>query len=250
MPPVALPRSLLRAFAAWRRRWPNHCAVCHAPSRGPAERLCDDCRARFVTERPRCAGCALALPEAVDVCGGCLRAPPPWTVAVAACDYGYPWRGLIGALKFREAIDLAACLAERLGDAVVRQAAPCPDVLLPVPLSATRLRARGYNQALLVARPLGRRLGVPVDPHGLVRVGDPPPQASLPRAERLANLRGAFAIDPQHAARWRGRAVAIVDDVMTTGATAAELTRLLRAAGAASVQVWVVARTPRDAAAA
>lgn len=238
-------RGLIHAGRALFDRWPNRCAVCHAGTRGAAARICDDCVTRFAPSVPRCERCALQRPEGATVCGRCLRDPPPWAQAVAACDYAYPWDGLLNALKFHDAIDLAAPLAQRLALALQRRApSPPVELLLPVPLAAARLRERGYNQAALLSRQLARRLGLRAEPQWLLRLSDTPQQMALPRAARLTNLRGAFAVEPLALTALRDRHVALVDDVMTTGATAGELTRVLHAAGAASVQVWVVARTP------
>ncbi len=223
---------------------PNRCAVCHARGSGPAARLCGDCLGRFAAPVPRCERCALQLPGAAAVCGRCLREPPPWTRAVAACDYGYPWDGLLGALKFEAAIDLAPLLALQLARALEAGTAPTVDVLLPVPLAPLRLRERGYNQAQLLAQALACRLGLRVAIDALQRPVDTPHQVALPREQRAANVRGAFLVDRVAAAPLRGRHVAVVDDVMTTGATVGEVTRVLRDAGVASVQAWVVARTP------
>lgn len=223
---------------------PNRCAVCQADGNGFEARLCGDCRARFGGTAARCERCALPVPAGVAVCGSCLRAPPPWRRAVAACDYAYPWDGLVGALKFEAALDLAPVLARQLEHAIRQAAAPAVDRVLPIPLAAARLRERGYNQALLLARALGGPLGLPVEVDALRRPVDTARQADLPRAGRAANVRGAFVVDPSALGALRGRALALVDDVMTTGATAAEATRVLLGAGAQSVQVWVVARTP------
>jgi predicted amidophosphoribosyltransferase len=115
-----------------------------------------------------------------------------------------------------------------------------PDLLLAPPLSASRLRARGFNQALELAKVVGRELGVAVDPGGVPRPPETAPQPGLGRPARQENLRNAFRCRRDLA----GRSVAIVDDVLTTGATAEALAGVLRAAGAGSVAVWVVARTP------
>lgn len=235
------PSSWLGRAAGW---LPNRCAVCHADGDGLEARLCGDCLARFAPARPRCARCALPVPAGVAVCGHCLREPPPWTHAVAACDYGYPWDGLLGAFKFEAALDLAPVLALQLARAVERTSASAVDLLLPVPLAGERLRERGYNQALELARPLARRLALPIEPDALQRPVDTPHQIALRRDQRAANVRGAFTVPPAAALALRGRRVAVIDDVMTTGATMAEATRALRIAGVAEVQAWVVARTP------
>jgi ComF family protein len=119
-----------------------------------------------------------------------------------------------------------------------------PDMLLPVPLAAARLRERGYNQAWEITRRLGRTLRCPAEPHLLLRLRDTPHQLAFPLHRRAANVRGAFAVEPTRLAEVRGRHIALVDDVMTTGATAEEIARALKQAGAAAVAVWVVARTP------
>lgn len=223
---------------------PNRCAVCQADGTGIEARLCGDCLARFAPALSRCERCALQVPAGTTACGRCLREPPPWTQAIAACDYGYPWDGLLGALKFEAALDLAPVLALQLLRAVERAGRPPVDLLLPVPLAAARLRERGYNQALELARPLAGRLGLRIEADALQRPVNTPHQIALPREQRAANVRGAFLVTPSAAAMLRGRRVAIIDDVMTTGATVAEATRVLQVAGVAAVQVWVMARTP------
>lgn len=228
------PRRLARLL-------PNHCAVCRSPTRGTLGRLCEDCVARFAAERPRCRRCALPLPAGPSLCGGCLRSPPPWSAAITVGDYGYPWAGLLAAQKFDAALDLAPALAALLA---ARVDASAVDALVPVPLAARRLRERGYNQAARLAAALARRIERPLRDDWLLRLTDTAPQLGLPRGQRLANLRGAFAAEPLALHALRGRRIALVDDVMTTGATLAESARTLLAAGAAEVQAWVVARTP------
>jgi ComF family protein len=223
-------------------RPPGLCAVCRSWG---VQRVCAECLARWAAPAHRCARCALAVPPGTSVCGACLIHPPPYTHAVAAFDYAFPWDGLIARFKFNAALDLATLLAQQLADAVQRAKIPAPALLLPVPLSEARLRERGYNQAWELARRLAARLDCPADARLLLRVKDTPHQTALPPDERAANVQGAFSVEPLRATELRGRDVALVDDVMTTGATLAELARGVLAAGAASVQVWVIARTPR-----
>ena len=185
------------------------------------------------------------MPPDGGPCGTCLTNTPPFVASVAAVSYSHPWDGLIARFKFHAALDLAGMLAARLSDAVRLSQVPHPSLLVPVPLSAQRLRERGYNQAWELARRTARTLNCPADPHLLLRVKDSPHQLTLPKSQRTANVRGTFAVEPMRANELRGRSVALVDDVMTTGATAAEATRVLLQSGAASVQVWVVGRTPR-----
>jgi ComF family protein len=146
--------------------------------------------------------------------------------------------------KFEGALDLAGVLAERVLDAVRSSEAARPDWLLPVPLAAERLRERGYNQAWELVRRVARRLPCACDARLLLRMKDTPHQLALPPERRAANVRGAFAIEPRRRHEIAGRSVAVLDDVMTTGATAGEIAATLMQAGARSVQVWVLARTP------
>ena len=160
-------------------------------------------------------------------------------------DYSHPWDGLVSHFKFHAALDLAPVLSERLVQAVRHGDARTPELLLPVPLSTQRLRERGYNQAWELARRVARALRRPADARLLLRTKDQPHQLALPLDQRAANVRGSFAVEPLRAAQLHGREIALIDDVMTSGETAAEAARVLLQAGAVAVQVWVVARTPR-----
>lgn len=221
---------------------PSLCAICRGWGR---QRLCAACVERFAAEVPRCRRCALEVPAGITCCGACLIEPPPYRATLAAVTYGYPWDRLIAAFKFHAALDLAPAFADLLLHAHRRRDGAAPSLLLAVPLSAERLRERGYNQAWEIARRLARALRCATDPALLLRIKDTPHQLAFPPDRRAANVRSAFAIEPRRAAELRGRHVTLVDDVMTSGATAAEIARMLQAAGAAGVDVWVVARTPR-----
>jgi ComF family protein len=207
--------------------------------------VCGLCVERFAGHRSRCRRCALKVPDGVRMCGTCVSNPPPYERALAAVDYDHPWDGLITHFKFHGALDLAPALTQRLMAAFEEGDMPAPTLLLPVPLSAERLRERGYNQAWELARRLGRALRCEADAHLLLRVKDTPHQLAFPPEQRAGNVRAAFAVEPRRLAELRGRSVTLVDDVMTTGATAGEIARVLLQAGASDVAVWVVARTPR-----
>jgi ComF family protein len=180
----------------------------------------------------------------VALCGRCVCSPPSFESAIAAVDYSHPWDRLISDFKYRGELDLGGALCGLLMAAHQHHAGDVPDWLLPVPLGAQRLRERGYNQSWELARRCAHRLGCRTDASMLLRIRETPHQLSLPRERRLANVRGAFAIEPTRRAEVIGRRVALIDDVMTTQATADELSQVLLDAGALSVQVWVVARTP------
>lgn len=241
-PPVPpAPTPALPPSAAPRWRLPSQCEVCRGWSGGP---LCADCTRRFSPPAPRCRHCALRVGTGAAVCGGCLRDPPPFEHTFCVADYAFPWDRLIAACKFNGRAELAALLAERLDVALRDAGAPQPDLIVPVPLAPARLAERGYNQAWEIARRLARHIKVPAGADVLQRALDTPHQADLTRAQRLVNQRGAFTVPPSRRARLAGRRIALVDDVLTTGATAREAAGALLRAGAAAVDVWVVARTP------
>jgi ComF family protein len=220
---------------------PTQCAVCHD---WDGERICNACRQRFMPRVPRCTRCALQVPDGVGACGACLVDPPAQDGALAAMDYAHPWDRLIGKYKFNAALDLSASFAQSLERAWQAACLPKPDLIVPVPLSDQRLRERGFNQSWEIARRLASRIGCKADALLLLRIKDTPHQLAFPVDKRSANVKGAFAIEPRRLGELRGKIVAVLDDVMTTGATVAEVARTLRHAGAAQVHAWVVARTP------
>lgn len=230
--PAAAPPRLLGA---------GLCAVCRGWCQGG---LCEACLGRYAAPRPRCPRCGLGVPDGVFACMACVHEPPPYQHTVAAVDYGFPWDRLIQRFKYQAQVELAGVLAARLLAALQHHGAAAPDAVLPVPLSPARQRERGYNQAWELARRVARGLRLGAHPHLLRRLQDGAHQAELGRAQRLAHLRHAFMVPPALAAQVKGRHLALVDDVLTTGATAACATRALLEAGAGQVSLWVLARTP------
>jgi len=175
----------------------------------------------------------------------CEAHSPEFDRALAALDYTQPWSRLLARLKFQDACHLAPWMAERLAQAW--EARPqAASVILPMPISRPRLHERGYNQSGLVAQALGKRLGLPVAHDVLQRVKHTPRLMQLDPTQRQAAIAGAFALNPNTRRAIIGRHVAVVDDVMTTGATLNEAALMLRDAGARSVSAWVVARTARS----
>lgn len=183
------------------------------------------------------------MPLADEVCGRCLKRPPPVERTHAAFRYGFPLDRLLPRFKFHRDLaagrELAGWMRQALRDA------DRPDALIAVPLHVRRLRQRGYNQALELARPLAHAFELPILSDALRRVRDTAPQAGLGALARRRNPRGAFAVgrDLHHRARLPAH-VALVDDVMTTGATLYECAKVLQRAGVARVDVWVMARVP------
>lgn len=221
-------------------RWlPSQCAICRA---WPAQRVCPACLARCAPAVARCTGCAARVPEGVRHCGQCLREPTGLDRCIAAVDYGWPWAELVTQLKFYGDPGLATTLAAILRQAEgARELLHGCDALVPIALAPRRLRERGYNQSLLLAR---RLAGDNVRPSWLKRTHDTPAQSRLDRRERLRNLQGVFAVPTAARAPLQGRHVLLVDDVMTTGATLRAAAHALRQAGAAGVSALVFARTP------
>ena len=222
----------------WAQRLPGQCELCRRWQRTGG--LCADCAPPDPS--PRCNGCGLRLARDGLRCGACQAAPQPFERACCAVDYGHPWDRLIAAFKYHGRVELAVVLASRMLDGLDAPARAWPDVVLPVPLAPTRLAERGYNQAWELARRVAAQVGRPVNTHALVRQREAAPQAGLTRAQRQRNLAGAFRV--ARPADVHGQRIALVDDVLTTGATAAAATQALLDAGAAAVQVWALARTP------
>jgi len=198
--------------------WRQDCVLCLA---GTGSLVCAACESDLGADGPRAD-----------------RRPAAFDEAIARFEYRFPLDRLVQRFKYGGDLAIGRWLAERLAERV--HDAQRPDLLVVPPLGAARLRERGFNQALEIARTVGRSLGVPVDARAVARRRDTPPQARLDRRARAANLRGAFACGTA----LRDRRVAIVDDVLTTGATADAIARVVKAAGAERVSVWAVARAP------
>lgn len=233
---------------------PSQCAVCRA---WPATPLCTACLRRFAAPRPRCRACALPVAEGMEVCAICLLSPRASADAGdpaglnlldrchAAVDYDWPWNDLISRYKFGPEPGWAPALAALMRAAPgAAEALDEADALLPLPLTQARLRQRGFNQALHLARALAPRK---TRPGWLLRQRHAPDQHSLPRAQRLRNVQGAFAVAPGKMRLIDGQRLLLIDDVMTTGATLNAAAAALREAGAAEVSALVLARTPVQA---
>lgn len=223
---------------------PGACALCGARCGGV---LCAPCQAQYLgRRRPRCPQCANPLDDAgAGLCGRCLRRAPAFDATLVAADYAAPVDQLLLQLKFGGRLALAPLFARLLRDAVLeRPDFALPTLLCPVPLGPGRLAERGFNQALEIARPLARALGVALHPTLAARAHDTRAQSRVAPHERGSNIEHAFAVAPAAAALLRGRHVGLVDDVMTSGQTLGELAATCKRYGAARVTNLVFARTP------
>nr|WP_164503178.1 ComF family protein [Nitrosomonas sp. JL21] len=184
-----------------------------------------------------CPACLWPVPTA-ELCGACLSKPPAFTRTIAAVRYTFPIDALIHALKYQANLAIAPILAGLL-IAKLHTIDEKPDVIIPMPLHPLRLRERGYNQAIELSRYLARHMKIPLLPDSCNRIRHTPPQTELPWKDRHKNIRNAFSCEMDLS----GQRIAVVDDVMTTGATLNELAKILRRQGAVEINNWVVART-------
>ena len=182
--------------------------------------------------------------DTVQRCGACLEDPPAYDATIAAADYAAPLDQLVIALKFGSRLAMAPLFARLMRDALLhRPELALPDLLIAVPLGSERLRRRGYNQALEIARPLSRTLGIELQARLAQRLRETDAQSTLHPEQRRKNMRGAFSLTPAFVDKIGGKHIGVVDDVMTTGETLNELAATLKRFGAARVSNFVFART-------
>lgn len=245
---AAWPMALARQLGA--SLLPSSCVLCGARCDGA---VCQACRAQFLAPHtPRCPRCANPV-GALDVhwpCGACQSHPPAFDATVVATDYSAPLDQLVLQLKFGGTLALAPWFGLALRDAIMARARlelpnfELPHILCPVPLGPGRLAERGFNQALEIARPLSKALGVALRPRLAIRARETAAQSGVAPAERKKNMRNAFIVAPDALALVRGQHIGVVDDVMTSGTTLHELAAMFKRFGAARVSNFVFARTP------
>ncbi len=224
---------------------PGTCILCEARTRRNLD-LCRDCERDLPWLTKQCYRCALPLASPDPVCGACISSPPPFEHCFAAFEYADPIDRLIREFKNNQQLLTGKVLASLLASAFsfYHHADDWPDLLVPVPLHRSRLRRRGYNQAAEIADVIADQCNLHLDGQLCRKIRETQDQKTLDVHARRANIRGAWQLDR----RVEGLRIALIDDVVTTGATASELAGLLLRGGAASVHVIALARTPRPTA--
>ncbi len=220
-----------------RRVFPPVCLLCSAPGDNHQD-LCRSCKKDLPTIDHACRCCAIPLPDkTIELCGQCLQSPPPQHRCRAPFRYDFPIDGLIKQLKFQGRLPPALLLGQLFLEHLPEN--HLPQALIPIPLHPHRLRQRGFNQAMELARPMAHYLNIPLLPDSLRKIIDTPPQSRLSAQNRQISLQQAFTVHGtipyEH--------VALVDDVITTGSTIQAAGNTLLSAGVKTLQVWVIART-------
>jgi len=228
------------------RNWlfPNACILCGAAGEPPLD-LCSACFAELPWLNTFCLYCALPLPITTtpQICGACLQTPPPFAKTRALFSYQNPIDKLITGLKFHHKLVYAKLLAELFAKqltCILAEDTSLPDCIIPVPLHPSRLRERGFNQAVEIIRPVARKFKIPLDLVSCHRIRATKAQTELAANQRHANIKNAFAVSKKLT---RLKHVVVFDDVVTTGNTARELSKTLRQNGVERIDVWCCART-------
>jgi ComF family protein len=215
---------------------PQHCVLCCAKTSRKIA-LCEACENDLPFLKTYCQRCGVPLPNSITLCGACLQNPPPFDRVVPLFLYESPVSQMLANLKFHEQLVIAPIFGALLAKRLMNE--HLPDCIIPVPLHEKRLRERGFNQALEIAKPLSRLLNIPLDISHCHRTRHTDAQSSLPVEERKKNMQNAFEVDIS----FQAKHVVIIDDIMTTGHTIAALSKALRGAGVLEIDVWCCART-------
>lgn len=224
--------------------FPSRCALCGAAGMKHGD-MCEPCYHALPINDLSCIRCAIPLEAGnIGVCGQCVKTPPPYHRCIAAWRYEPPVDYLVQRLKFHKDLVFARLLGDLFAQHLTKiynKQQDKPDVIIPVPLHPKRLRERGFNQSVEIARVIARQLSIPLDLTSCTRPKLTQPQAELPASQRKNNIKGAFAFQPIASYR----RIALVDDVMTTGHTVNELTETIRKVSLSTIDVWICARANR-----
>lgn len=229
-----LIKSLIKFF------WPNHCVVCREETKRDGV-LCGECELNLPRNKTVCFQCGVNLDSGhqANYCGQCLADPPSFQQTVSFFRYTHPLDQWITQLKFNQKLLYGNLLGKLFAYEMAKSRTPdsFPNILLPMPLHENRLKSRGFNQALEIAKPISKILKIPIDYRSAQRIKNTQAQSLLSASERKENLKKAFAVKnklPLH--------VAIIDDVMTTGTSVRELSKILKKSGVERIEVWCLAR--------
>ena len=238
--------SMLQQLSAY--LLPAQCLLCRLPSQGSL--LCLYCQKALLKPRPHCLHCALPLIKNEAYCSQCMHHTDAFTQIYALDDYIKPYPALIKNLKYNKQLLNAQLLAQLLSLSI-QQNIPAEqisqvDFLIPVPLHPKRLRQRGFNQAQLLADVLAKNLSIPILNQAVQRIKNTCAQEGLNKQKRKKNLKGAFTLQKEQQASLKDAYVVIIDDVVSTGATANSLCTILLQGGARRVDIWAICRTSRQ----
>lgn len=223
-----------------------YCLLCHSSASVRSD-VCTSCEGHLPWLHHACRSCAEPLDSLRDsLCLRCQRDQPVIDLSIATFRYAFPLDQLILAMKQQPRPELLASFSRWLAGHIVDQRIPRPDLLLPVPMHGRKQRQRGFNQAAILARQLGRTLDIPVRHDLLIKRTSTDEQKTLNREQRQRNLANAFKLERVKLLQMRPRPrhIALIDDVITTGSTTAQLATLLKKSGIARVDVWALAKTP------
>lgn len=210
------------------------CYFCLSPTDAA---WCKQCDFDFIKHSLRCPKCAKPH-YGPTICGKCIVSPPLFCTTTVLFNYAYPVKKIVLNFKFGKRAELATLFSDRLLDKIISKG-KLPETLVPVPLHKKRQAQRGYNQSLELAKHLAKKLGIPVNTNLCKRIVNTDPQSELPIKSRQKNVKDAFALNndniPKH--------IAIIDDVITTGSTINEISKLFKKAGCERIDIWAIART-------
>jgi len=218
---------------------PNSCLLCDAPSQHPLYDLCDHCEQELPYLSNGCERCGLPLADGVSgTCGQCITNPPHYDRCFSLFNYAAPVDKLVQNLKFNGKLVIARSLGQLFAQRTAKwNAPPLGECIIPVPLHKNRIRQRGFNQAMELARPISKSLNITIDKTSCTRIIDTQPQSSLDADDRGKNIRHAFSVKPE--IKWKR--VILFDDVITTGQTINSLAKELKLNGVEEVSVWCIA---------
>jgi ComF family protein len=219
---------------------PHICILCGERTQNTMD-LCVVCKKDLPWLQQSCLQCAIPLYTEATHCGKCLKSNLPYTKTIALFHYQTPIIKLITALKFQHRLIYARVLGELLAEKIIKTYGlqPLPECIIPIPLHSERLCERGFNQALELARPLEKHLNIPINLNACQRIINTQAQSLIPAKNRQHNIKNAFIVNES----FSNKHIAIIDDVMTTGSTVYELSKILKKARAKQIDIWCCART-------